>query len=88
MVVGLPSYELPGLEPQRRGQTLEIVDRQIPQTALDTADVCAVDLTEVGERLLTELLLGPDPPQIRGEDLPESAWMGPFHARIERGCGR
>lgn len=83
-VVGLPPYELPGLEPQRRRQPFEIVDREVSQTTLDAADVGAIDLAEIGKRLLTEFLLGPDPPEIRGEDLPKSAWMGPFHARIGR----
>ena len=81
-------YELPGLEAERDGQPFQIVDREIPQTTLDAADVTPIDLAEIGELVLAEPFLGTDPPQVGREDFPKGAWMGSFHARIERGCGR
>lgn len=88
MVAILPSYELPGFESECNRQPLEVVDREIPEAALDTTDVGAIDGTEIGERVLTKPSLCTRSPQIGSEDLPESAWMGTFHVRIERGCRR
>lgn len=81
-------YELPGLKPKPGGQSFQIVDGDISQTALDAAYVGAVNSAEGCERILTEILLGPDPSQVGCENLSESAWMGSFHARIERGRGQ
>ena len=87
--VGVRSpYEQPRLEPESCGQPLQGIDRDVPQTALDTADVCAIDLAQVRKRVLAEPLLGSDPSQVRCEDLTESTWMRTFHPRIERSCGR
>ena len=88
MVDVLPSYKLPRLKPQGHRQPFEIVDGEVPQTTLDAADVCAIDLAEICKRILTEPLLGSNPSQVGGEYLPKDAWMGPFHAHIGRRCRR
>jgi hypothetical protein len=80
------SYELPGLDPKRRCQPFQIVDRKVSQPTFDAADVRAIDAAEIRERFLSEFPLRPYSPQIGREDLPESAWIGSFHPRIELGC--
>lgn len=80
----LSSYEFPRLQPQSDCESLQIVDGYVPHPAFDAADVCTINLAKIRERVLTEFSLDPDPSQICREDLPESAWMRPFHTGIER----
>lgn len=83
-----PSYELPRLDAKPDGETFQIVDRDVSQASLDAADVRAIDLAEIGKRILTEFLLDAEPPEIDCKDLSDRAWVRSFHTRIERDCGR
>lgn len=67
-----PSQQLDGVDLESGRQLLEDVDAGGILFAFDQADIVAVDAGKVGERLLSEPAILPEPPQVLREGPPES----------------
>lgn len=66
-----PSQQLDGVDLESGRQLLEDVDAGGVFFTFDQADIVAIDAGKVGERLLCEPAILPEPPQVLREGPPE-----------------
>ena len=64
------------LDTEGVGELADVVDGDVAFAALDRADVVSVQPGQLGESFLRELLLLPEPAQVRGVALPQSGLTG------------
>lgn len=77
----LSTQKIGSLDAQRLGDPVEVVDGDRVQPALDLGDVSAVQVGPMRQFFLTDRALGPEPPDIAGDDISNRAGPVALHER-------
>jgi hypothetical protein len=77
----VPPQQLPRIDLQPLSNSSDVVDRHIAFRAFDATQIGAVDATLMGQRFLREPALGAQQPHVLRQDVPERAFVRPFHGR-------
>lgn len=78
--------EVAGREVERRGEPVDVVERDVALSALDSADIRSVESRRVSERLLAESALSPERPDALAELQTVSRDLGGHSSKVRVGC--